>query len=177
MSQRKCKNTFLKFESIVNNRQICNTSILVHKLTIYHFFLELLLIWRLLTRLHYGLLNSQWVGNHIVKTGTKFYSHLPVDFEHWGFLFGTHIWLVSNVLKPKILVMTCQQPLVKQARVECSHWRLLAETAVWLTVGREVTVALLQGHYANVIMYKKMRHEQAILLVSILKQTADYFFY
>ena len=71
--------------------------------------------------------------------------------------------------------MTCQQPLVKQARVECSHWRLLAETAVWLTVGREVTVALLQGQYANVIMNKKMRHEQAILLVSISKLTAHYF--
>jgi len=44
MSERKCKNAFLKFKSIVNHRQICNTSILVHKLTIYLFFLEFLLI-------------------------------------------------------------------------------------------------------------------------------------
>jgi len=46
--------------------------------------------------------------------------NLHVEFVHWGLLFGTDIWLVSNVLKPKILVMTCQQPLVKQARVVCS---------------------------------------------------------
>jgi len=56
-----------------------------------------------------------------VKNGTKFDSNLSVEFVHWGLFFGTHIWLVSNVLKPKILVMTCQQPLVKQARVECSN--------------------------------------------------------
>jgi len=30
--------------------------------------------------------------------------------------------------------------------------------------------------YENVIMCKKMRHQQAILLVSISKQTANYFF-
>ena len=30
--------------------------------------------------------------------------------------------------------------------------------------------------YENVIMYKKMRYQQAILLVSISKQTANYFF-
>jgi len=38
-----------------------------------------------------------------------------------GLLFGTHIWLVSNVLNPKILVMTCQQSLVKQALFFCDQ--------------------------------------------------------
>jgi len=59
MSKRKCKNAFWKCKSIVDNRQICKTSILIHKLTIYYFLLELLLIWLLLIRLHCGLLNSQ----------------------------------------------------------------------------------------------------------------------
>jgi len=81
-----------------------------------------------------------------VKTGTNFYSNLPVEIEHWGLLFGTRIWLVSNVLKPKNLgddmsATSCKTgtswvlPLTPLHRI----------TAVWLTVGSEVSVALSHG--------------------------------
>ena len=89
-------------------------------ITIDVIWTELLSICRLLTPLHCCLLISQKVGIKIVDIGTKFDLNLPVEFVHWGLLFGTDSSLVSNVLKPKILVMTCQQPLVKQARVVCS---------------------------------------------------------
>jgi len=45
-------------------------------------------------------------------------------------------------------------------------------TAGWLTVGRDVTVTLSQNYYENVFIYKKMRHERTIVLVSVWKQTA-----
>ena len=49
------------------------------------------------------------------------------------------------------------------------------EHSCLVTVGREVTVALSTKSAWNCFIYKKMRHEQAILLVSFWKQSANYF--
>ena len=49
------------------------------------------------------------------------------------------------------------------------------EHSCLVSVGREVTVRCPQNHHEIVFIYKKMRHEQAILLVSFWKQTANYF--
>jgi len=59
----------------------------------------------------------------------------------------------------------------------CSHERLLAGAQLvgWLWEGMSLWHCP-QNHNENVYIYKKMRHEQAILLVSVWKQTAYYFF-
>jgi len=40
MCQKECKNAFLKFKSIANNRQFCHISNVVHKCTINFFFVR-----------------------------------------------------------------------------------------------------------------------------------------
>jgi len=59
----------------------------------------------------------------------------------------------------------------------CSHERLLAGAQLvgWLWEGMWLWHCP-QNHYENLFIYKKMHHEQAILLVSVWKQTATYFF-
>jgi len=118
INPNNCKSYSLKLKCTVNNRQSEHISSDSHVWTIDIILIELLSICRLLTRLQCCIL----ISHKIVKTGTKFDSKLPVEFLQGGLLFGTHIWLVSNVLNPQIWLMTCQQPLVKQARFLCSNY-------------------------------------------------------
>ena len=66
-----------------------------------------------------------------MKTGTKFDSNLHVEFVHRGLLFGTSIWLVSSVLEPKLLVMTCQQPLVNRHELCVQNMSVGKMTGEW----------------------------------------------
>jgi len=64
-------------------------------------------------------LSEGW--NPDCENWTTFDSNSPVEFVHWGFLFGTNMACQQRP-EIKILVMTCQQPLVKQAQVVCSNY-------------------------------------------------------
>ena len=70
-----------------------------------------------------------------------------------------------------------KQDILKCWKHFCSHERLLAgaQLVAWLWEGMWLWHCP-QNHYEIVSIYKKMRHEQAILLVSVWKQSAYYFF-
>jgi len=75
-------------------------------------------------------------------------------------------------------VSGCSKKIILKSRIQfCSHECLLAEAQLvaWLWEGMWLWHCP-QNHNENVFISKKMRHKQAILVVSVWKQSAYYFF-
>jgi hypothetical protein len=75
-------------------------------------------------------------------------------------------------------VSGCSKNNILKSRIQfCSHECLLAEAQLvaWLWEGMWLWHCP-QNHNENVFISKKMRHKQAILVVSVWKQSAYYFF-